>query len=183
MYKSKAILSTATGEDINTFLNYATKYLEFQKSYGTGSSYQSIYDAVLADVTGLGEVKNEQLEIAKQQLAALNIIAMNTSDNPTRQIGSVYADGGLTSGPSIAGEAGPEWIVPTYEPQKSKFLKSVGLDPNTLGAAIASKIGNTGGEVTVHTHVYLDGVEIQDCVAKGMTTNQNLIGATRRIRN
>jgi len=36
-----------------------------------------------------------------------------------------YARGGLTRGISIAGEAGPEWIVPTYEPERSRFLASV----------------------------------------------------------
>jgi len=42
----------------------------------------------------------------------------------------VLGSGGLTSQASIAGEIGPEWVVPTYEPQRSKFLKDVGVDPD-----------------------------------------------------
>lgn len=51
-----------------------------------------------------------------------------------------YASGGLTSGVSIAGEAGSEWIVPTYEPQRSQFLKDVGVDMEILGRSLANGI-------------------------------------------
>lgn len=49
----------------------------------------------------------------------------------------MYGRGGLTSGLSLAGERGAEWVVPTYEPERSKFLSDVGADPDKIGRAVA----------------------------------------------
>ncbi len=57
---------------------------------------------------------------------------------------TAHAAGGLTSGISIAGESGPEWIVPTYEPQRSSFLRDVGANPEAIGQSIAKHLGNNG---------------------------------------
>lgn len=155
---SKASMITATPDEISEYLSYATKYLEFQKSYGTTGNYQMIYDAVVADVI---RIQNQTL---------------------TR-----HASGGLTQGLSFAGEIGPEWVVPTYEPQRSRFLKDVGSDPETLGKAIAKHLrssnGGSTGEAIIHNHIYIDGKEIQYVVSKGMRTNPDLIQSTRRAVN
>ncbi len=86
-----------------------------------------------------------------------------------------YAKGGLTSGLSYAGEAGPEWVVPTYEPQRSSFLHDVGADPEAIGAAIAKRIsGMGGGEITIIVPVVMDGEKIASVVAKKVRTNRDL---------
>jgi hypothetical protein len=48
-----------------------------------------------------------------------------------------YAKGGYATTPSIAGEAGPEWVVPAYNnPNNQNFLKSVGMDSGVIGSQI-----------------------------------------------
>lgn len=37
------------------------------------------------------------------------------------------ARGGLATSPSIVGEKGPEWIIPTYNPDRNRFFKDVGM--------------------------------------------------------
>ena len=58
--------------------------------------------------------------------------------------------GGLFSSPTIMAEHGPEWAVPTYEPERSRFLKDVGADPDKLAAAIVKKVGGRSGGNTFH---------------------------------
>ena len=48
--------------------------------------------------------------------------------------------GGLMSSPTIGGEKGPEWFVPTYEPERSSFLKNVGADPKKIGQEIVKQL-------------------------------------------
>jgi hypothetical protein len=52
---------SATSDAINDYLNYATTFLTYEKSYGTGSSYQAIYDAVVADVMAIQATNNTAL--------------------------------------------------------------------------------------------------------------------------
>ncbi len=92
---------------------------------------------------------------------------------PTRPPG--MAGGGLTSGLTMAGESGSEWVVPTYEPQRSSFLRDVGADPDAIGAAIAKQLsGMGGGEITVIVPVVMDGEKIASVVAKRVRTNRDL---------
>ena len=79
--------------------------------------------------------------------------------------GSVARYGGLFSRPTIMGEHGPEWAVPTYEPERSRFLKDVGADPDIIAAAIAKKTGGgSGGGNTIHIDnlVNIEGTLIAD---------------------
>jgi hypothetical protein len=91
--------------------------------------------------------------------------------------GAFFHGGGLTSGPSIAGEGGSEWIVPTYEPQRSRFLESAPPQfwENLRGAGVMQPGG--GGDVTVHVPVYLDGAVFADVVAKQIPRNANPSGS------
>jgi len=101
--------------------------------------------------------------------------------------GRWYGSGGLTNGPSGAGEIGPEWIVPTYEPQRSSFLKDVGADPETLGRAIAKSLtaalGGSlgGGNITIQ--VVINGKAIGDATAEQVRTNQNLRKEISKVRS
>ena len=73
--------------------------------------------------------------------------------------------GGLATGPTIMGEAGPEWAVPTYEPERSQFLRDVGADPDKIAASIAKKVGGgSGGGNTIHIDnlVNVEGTLIAD---------------------
>jgi hypothetical protein len=77
--KAKASAATATEADVSDYLNFATKYLGFEKSYGTKGSYQAIYDAVTGDVAAMGGAKDTLLSVAQQQLTALKSIVDNTA--------------------------------------------------------------------------------------------------------
>lgn len=77
-----------------------------------------------------------------------------------------HGGGGLITSPRIlhgAGELGPEWIVPTYEPQRSNFLKDVGADPKTIARSIGAK---TGQPVVVNLVVQLGPDDIYQGVHK-----------------
>ena len=79
--------------------------------------------------------------------------------------GSVARRGGLFSGPTIMGEHGPEWAVPTYEPERSRFLKDVGADPDKIAAAIAKKTGGgsgSGNTIHIDNLVNVEGTLIAD---------------------
>jgi hypothetical protein len=222
-YRASALSSTATSEDISKFLDYANTYLQFQKTYGTEGSYKAIYDAVVADVTGLGDVKDVQLQVAEAQLSVLQQIEQNTSaDAKMNEIvyylnalsmyrGDTtgqypegyeqnlistlhdygvpgYASGGLAEGVYRYAENGPEWVVPTYSPQNKSFLKSVGADPETLGAAIgkylqSSNGGTVNGGQVIDNRIYIDGKEICRVVTKGMKENKEMVDATKRAVN
>jgi len=138
---------------IRDFLSFSEDYLDFMKSYGTTGTYNDIYNKVLSDVTGVQS----------------NIL----SQMPTG------GSGGLTSGLTFAGESGPEWIVPTYEPQKSSFLKDVGADPETIGKTIAKYL-NGGSNGPINVVVQIDGREIGNVVAKQVPFNDDLQRSIRR---
>jgi hypothetical protein len=95
---------------------------------------------------------------------------------------TAYGKGGLASGASIAGEIGPEWVVPTYEPQRSAFLRDVGADPEAIGRAVARQVsgalGAAGGDI--HVHVHIDGREIGYVCAKQAAVNEDFIRAIKK---
>ena len=69
--------------------------------------------------------------------------------------------GGLFSSPTIMAEHGREWAVPTYEPERSRFLKDVGADPDKLAAAIAKKI-DTGSNNEINITINADVITTDD---------------------
>ncbi len=93
--------------------------------------------------------------------------------------------GGLTSGLSFAGEMGPEWVVPTYEPQRSNFLDDMGMDPDKIGEAIARHLTENDSDKEIHVHntvkIEVDGHEIGYVVANECRSNVDLIEAVRRV--
>jgi len=93
-----------------------------------------------------------------------------------------YGKGGLTSGTSIAGELGPEWVVPTYEPQRSQFLADVGADPDKIASGVARMLGQggpgVGGDSNITVIVQLDGSQVARATAKQIRGgNTELIAA------
>jgi hypothetical protein len=208
--RQKAIASTpeATSQDLSGYLNYAKDYLQFMRTYG--GDYQAIYESVTGDVRLLGEAKDialQQLEatiaadLAAQNAAALQLAATYAAAThlassydeqqgllkilpigPPTQV--LYASGGLLTGPSIMGEAGPEWAVPTYEPQRSRFLASApsAFWNNLRGReAPVESARSSSEEITLHSHIYLDGKEVAESVAKYIPRNANLSEAIRRV--
>jgi hypothetical protein len=94
-----------------------------------------------------------------------------------------------TGGAGIAGEVGPEWIVPTYEPERTKFLSDVGANPDVIASRVAHTIipimakafaqsqgsqNSGGGDTSVH--VYIDGKEISNSVVS------RVVGGDRNIK-
>ena len=90
--------------------------------------------------------------------------------------------GGLTQGRSLAGEVGPEWVVPTYEPERSSFLRDVGADPEAIGAAVARHIMalDAGGK-KIHINLVIDGKQIGNVVANQVGQNRELNQAIRQV--
>jgi hypothetical protein len=91
-----------------------------------------------------------------------------------------FASGGLAIGKSIMGEAGPEWAVPTYEPQRSGFLKNA--PPSFWNNLFNSSGISVDGEKDIHVHVHVDGSEIGNAVAKQIPRNSNLYQAIQRVQ-
>jgi hypothetical protein len=251
--KAKAGKSGATEQDVGDYLSFATKYLEFQKAYGTSTSYKAIYDAVVGDVTGMQTGKNAALELAQKQLDALNLIVTNTGNavlafqlqKSSDQYGNQYVNGipvgvvpaditplipttpPANAKPNIYGFTAPfdnQFIVGFPVKELISIASGVSFsDQYTAGSALSTlheygvpgyKEGleyvprdnfiarlhkgervltanesrgyssdTNGGEVTVHSHIYLDGKEIQTCVSKGFKTNSDLIQSARRAVN
>jgi len=91
-----------------------------------------------------------------------------------------YAEGGLAQAPSLAGEIGPEWVVPTYEPQKSRFLSDIGMDPGAIGEQIAARLAPllAGRQQVV---VSIDGEPVARAVVNQVRRNTAMIDAFRRV--
>jgi len=72
--------------------------------------------------------------------------------------------------------------VPTYEPQKSKFLADVGADPDKIAAGVARMLGQggpgAGGDSNITVIVQLDGNQVARATAKQIRGgNTELIAA------
>jgi len=95
--------------------------------------------------------------------------------------------GGKTSGPSIAGEMGEEWVVPTYEPQRKNFLASApkAFWDNLASSGSSSQNNISGGseDITILVPVSIDGNKIAEVTAKYIPRNSNLSTAIRRAAN
>ena len=72
------------------------------------------------------------------------------------------------TGPSIAGEGGPEWAVPTYEPERSRFLRDVGADPDAIGRAVARHVGSGGNGGTINVNLFIDGKQVTNTVVRAL---------------
>lgn len=191
--KALAYAPGATTQDVSGFLNYAKEYLQFMRTYG--GDYQAIYDAVMGDAGNLADMKDAEAlqldaireadvaarEAARTAQAQLAEIARLIAGIPPGQVARPMGIGGLTSGISVAGEKGQEWIVPTYEPQRSRFLESAPPQfwENLRGAGVVQSGG--GGDITVRVPVYLDGKVVADVVAKHIPRSANLTEAIRRV--
>lgn len=87
-----------------------------------------------------------------------------------------YAEGGdHPGGWRMVGERGPEL---EYTPPSRIFSNK-----QTRSMLANLDASGNGGEVTIHSHIYLDGKEIQTCVSKGFKTNSDLIQSARRAVN
>jgi len=89
------------------------------------------------------------------------------------------ARGGRMSGPFIGGERGAEWAVPTYEPERSNFLKEVGVDTTAIARELKALMGDAGGSTKIVIEV--DGKVLGSIVADQTTSNSHLIKAIRRL--
>lgn len=108
-----------------------------------------------------------------------------------RQVGDYgasggLATGGLTSGITMAGERGPEWVIPTYEPERSAFLRSAPLDFWENLTPRRNRTGPTYEEkniyLTVEIPVVIDGREIGQVVAKQVKVNGDLQDSIKNVR-
>lgn len=209
--RQKEMASGAGASDaaVSGFLGYAKTYLDFQKKFA-GGNYLDTYNSVLADVKSIGDLAAGQIPAAEQQLTAIQsaddaaraaaaaqlsatqetnatLLAMAT-DALIKAGGTpnlpAHAAGGLTSGPTISGEMGREWNVPTYEPQRSRFLRDVGADPDAIGRAVARHLGGLSGAgdgKDINVNLYIDGKQVTTAVVRGIRGgDQELIKGLRK---
>jgi hypothetical protein len=207
--KAMASAPGATEQDLSGFLNYAKEYLQFMRSYGGDyqAIYDAVVgdvgqlgDIKDAQIAAIEAADNAARAAAADHTKLLGLVVQATAERDVARLPAIreesdgvrfipesgdwyyqaYAAGGLTSGPSLAGESGREWVVPTYEPQRSRFLESAPPQfwENLRGAGVVQP---GGGELTVRVPVYLDGKIVADVVAKHIPRNANLSDAIKRL--
>jgi hypothetical protein len=149
---NKAALPAAAVEDVTDYLSFATKYLEFQKTYGSATSYQAMYDSVVADVMGI-------------QQTTLGRYAEGTNYVPK-------------TGPYTLHEG--EIVVPAYQSQKIRSVNSAKELGAAIGDYILkSNGGSSGGDITIS--LTIDGREIGNVVAKQLKINGDLQQSVRSL--
>lgn len=82
----------------------------------------------------------------------------------------MFAEGGITSGPSIAGEAGPEAVLPLNNPARAAQVAQ--------DAGLAALIGGAGNTVV---YVTIDGQQLQGRIDR--TVRANNAGLARQLSN
>jgi hypothetical protein len=92
-----------------------------------------------------------------------------------------HATGGTITRDMITrvGEKGTEWVVPSYQPESNKFLKSVGVDSNVIAELISSKL-NGGGQ---HVTVQIDGKSLMDIIIENGKSDYSFSKGMREIVN
>ncbi|MCK9281382.1 MAG: phage tail tape measure protein [Melioribacteraceae bacterium] len=92
-----------------------------------------------------------------------------------------HASGGTITRDMITrvGEKGTEWIVPSYQPESNKFLKSVGVDSNIIAELISSKM-NSGSQ---HVTVQIDGKSLMDIIIENGKSDYSFSKGMREIVN
>ncbi len=92
------------------------------------------------------------------------------------------AAGGLADTLSVAGEIGPEWIIPTYEPQRSTFLNSA---PEAFWKNIVPDAGRNqqqgSGDTVLYATFVMDREVVGNAVAKEGRTNDSYIRSVENI--
>jgi len=73
-------------------------------------------------------------------------------------------------------ESGVELVIPTYEPEHSGFLETVGMEPDAIGEAVAKHLAPLVGTGNV---IVIDGKAIGTVVAKQYKSHTELIENTR----
>jgi hypothetical protein len=89
-----------------------------------------------------------------------------------------WGKGGRTSGLSIAGEMGAEWVAPTYEPQRGSFLKETGVED-----ALKNALAEAGAGGPIYVSINIDGREIANALVRQGRTNDAYIESLRRAVN
>lgn len=92
-----------------------------------------------------------------------------------------FASGGSIYHPMLAqvGEKGQEYIVPSYNPERDKFLNSVGVDSNVIAELITSKL-NGGSQ---HVTVQIDGKSLMDIIIENGKSDYSFSKGMREIVN
>jgi TP901 family phage tail tape measure protein len=96
---------------------------------------------------------------------------------PPAQYVPYAREGGLMTQPTIGGEAGPEWAVPTYEPENSNFLKSVGVDTGKIAAEISAGLSNSNQDIIIN----IDGDQLMRIIAKKGKSSPDMVKMIKEI--
>jgi hypothetical protein len=175
---------------VDAMTAFVPDYIKFMEGYGGDyaqliqgiqAEMQTMRDLVSAMITtglSIGEVVTA-LKLMTAGISVIEFVQLMQHQQYLKSFG--HASGGLVTGLGFVGEKGPEWVVPTYEPERSSFLGNLGLNPEALGHAIAQNIGTNDSNQTVEVNVYIDGQPIRDAVTTGLRgRDTELIQAVRR---
>ncbi len=175
-----------------------------------GGDYKSIYAGVMSDVNGLGAGIDKQLDIAQKQLDALNLIELNTNKYNVDSgfgvtwaqlqavargtmtlagIGISLAKTGITGDKNLAGNLLDEFGIPhatglnyvPFDNYPARLHK--GERVLTANESKGYSSDTNGGEITVHSHIYLDGREVAQNVTKHIRRDGGLSEEIRRAVN
>ena len=92
------------------------------------------------------------------------------------------ATGGLTSGITYAGEKGSEWIIPTYEPERSSFLDSINMSPQSIASEINENLqGGEGGPYYIT--IEIGGEKFGTAMIQNMKSNREVRKQVQKVSN
>lgn len=184
---------TGSAESIQNLLQYIPEYLDFMS--GTGDmkfiteriaqrldelkpAVETNYQQIMVDETK--GIRDQLADIYEemQKLGGTYTIPGNTGYGESLP---GYHSGGLATGLSIVGEKGPEWVVPTYEPERSNFLESMGVDPEAIGRAIAKAMMEGGGSGRGTIIVKIGNRAISDVMVDELDSNGRLVSKVENL--
>ena len=105
----------------------------------------------------------ELAQIFPDYVARTDVRQITTRYETQGAIARMFGSGGLATSPSIFGDAGAEWAVPTYEPQRSNFLNSAPAsfwDNLRGGQKTKEKSGGNGDGSDNEFHFHFHGTLI-----------------------
>jgi hypothetical protein len=192
-----------------------SEYLPFLQTFTAASgNYNEVFQGVLDDLksietTMIASVQGMDLGRTMTDLIRTTLTEMDLTITQMSSVtvyttgmniygsipGTMYAQhggffGGLTH--LTVGEKGGEWVVPTYEPERSAFLRDVGVDINGIAAAVAREVGasdgaagggRAAGDSTERQPIYLsvDGKVLAAVVVEQGRKNGQYIRSIRRL--
>jgi len=85
-----------------------------------------------------------------------------------------YKKGGLAKNMGIVGEHGAEWVIPTYEPERTAFLSNINLDPQSIASEISSNINLQEGTGPIEITIEIGGEKFATAIVGAINKDARL---------